>query len=87
MPNKRFTFAKIWLLYSAFEVRRTELGAARKVLGASIGMCPKEKLFKGYIEQELQLREFDNCRKLYAKYLEVSHLPALLALLIRKGFC
>ena len=72
MPNKRFTFAKIWLLYSAFEVRRTELGAARKVLGASIGMCPKEKLFKGYIEQELQLREFDNCRKLYAKYLEVS---------------
>jgi len=36
----------------------------------SIGMCPKEKLFKGYIEQELQLREFDNCRKLYGKYLE-----------------
>lgn len=36
----------------------------------AIGKCPKNKLLKGYIELELQLREFDRCRKLYEKYLE-----------------
>ena len=40
--------------------------------GSAIGKCPKNKLFKGYIELELQLREFDRCRKLYQKYLEFS---------------
>lgn len=33
-------------------------------------MCPKNKLFKKYIEIEFQLREFERCRKLYEKYLE-----------------
>ena len=38
--------------------------------GQAIGMCPKDKLFKGYIELEIELREFDRCRILYEKYLE-----------------
>lgn len=33
-------------------------------------MCPKDRLFKGYIELEMQLREFDRCRTLYTKFLE-----------------
>lgn len=33
-------------------------------------MCPKEKLFKGYIELELQLGEIERCRNIYSKYLE-----------------
>jgi len=33
-------------------------------------MCPKDKLFRGYIDLEIQLREFDNARKLYEKFLE-----------------
>lgn len=33
-------------------------------------MCPKNKLFKGYIELEMQLQEVDRCRKLYEKFLE-----------------
>jgi crooked neck len=33
-------------------------------------MCPKDKLFKGYIELEIELREFDRCRILYEKFLE-----------------
>ncbi|GBC00313.1 hypothetical protein RclHR1_03810002 [Rhizophagus clarus] len=64
IPHKKFTFAKIWLLYAQFEIRRLDLQAARK------RMCPKDRLFKGYIEIELQLREFDRCRTLYTKYLE-----------------
>ncbi|KAI0037027.1 pre-mRNA-splicing factor CLF1 [Vararia minispora EC-137] len=70
VPHKQFTFAKLWTLAARFEVRRLDLPAARKLLGAAIGMCPKERLFKGYIELEFDLREFDRARTLYEKYLE-----------------
>ncbi|KAJ7046956.1 pre-mRNA-splicing factor CLF1 [Mycena alexandri] len=70
VPHKQFTFAKLWLMFAKFEIRRLDLTAARKLLGAAIGMCPKEALFKGYIELEVELREFDRARQLYQKYLE-----------------
>ncbi|KAF9555447.1 pre-mRNA-splicing factor CLF1 [Agrocybe pediades] len=70
VPHKQFTFAKLWLMFAKFEIRRLELPAARKILGTAIGMCPKEALFKGYIELEVELREFDRARTLYEKYLE-----------------
>ncbi|KAG8583775.1 hypothetical protein GDO81_008541 [Engystomops pustulosus] len=70
IPHKKFTFAKMWLMYAQFEIRQKNLHLARKALGTSIGKSPKHKLFKGYIELELQLREFDRCRKLYEKFLE-----------------
>lgn len=38
--------------------------------GQAIGMCPKHKLFRGYIDLEIKLREFDRCRKLYEKWAE-----------------
>ena len=72
IPHECFTFAKIWLLYAKFEIRQKDIKAARKALGMAIGRCPKPKLFQGYIELELQLREFDRCRKLYEKFLEFS---------------
>lgn len=70
VPHREFTFAKLWLNYAYFEVRRLELGAARKILGTAIGLSPKEKLFKGYIALELELKEFDRARKLYEKAIE-----------------
>ncbi|KAI0320391.1 pre-mRNA-splicing factor CLF1 [Amylostereum chailletii] len=70
VPHKQFTFAKLWVLAARFEVRRLDLPAARKMLGAAIGMCPKEAIFKGYIQLEYDLREFDRVRTLYEKYLE-----------------
>ncbi|KAM3663198.1 crooked neck-like protein 1 [Ammospiza maritima maritima] len=70
LPHEKFTLAKMWLLYAQFEIRQKNLLLARRALGTSIGKCPKNKLFKGYIELELQLREFDRCRKLYEKFLE-----------------
>jgi crooked neck len=70
LPHKRFTFAKVWLMAAHFEIRQGQLSAARKLLGQSIGMCPKDKLFKGYIELELKLFEFGRCRQLYTKYIE-----------------
>lgn len=70
IPHKTFTFAKIWVMAAQFEIRQKDLKAARMLLGRAIGMCPKDKLFKDYIELELQLREFDRCRILYEKFLE-----------------
>ena len=55
VPHKQFTFAKLWLMFAKFEVRRMDLPAARKLLGAAVGMCPKEKLFKGYVRLELDV--------------------------------
>lgn len=70
LPHKIFTFSKIWLLFAQFEIRQKNLSGARKILGTAIGKCPRDKLFRGYIDIEIQLREFDRCRILYGKYLE-----------------
>lgn len=70
IPHKIFTFSKIWLYYAQFEIRQKNLQVARKTLGMALGMCPRDKLYRGYIELEIQLREFDRCRILYEKFLE-----------------
>lgn len=70
LPHKVFTFSKIWLLFAQFEIRQKNLSQARRILGNGIGMCPRDKLFRGYIDLEIQLREFDRCRILYQKFLE-----------------
>ncbi|KAL8826823.1 MAG: hypothetical protein Q9191_003560 [Dirinaria sp. TL-2023a] len=70
VPHKKFTFAKIWIMKAQFEVRQMQLQAARKTMGQAIGMCPKDKLFKGYIQLEEKLHEFVRCRTLYEKHIE-----------------
>lgn len=70
IPHAKFTFAKIWIMKAHFEVRQGQLQAARKTLGQAIGRCPKDKLFKAYIELELKLFEFERCRTLYEKRVE-----------------
>ncbi|KAF9689261.1 hypothetical protein SADUNF_Sadunf01G0073500 [Salix dunnii] len=72
IPHEIFSFAKIWLLAAQFEIRQLNLKGARQVLGNAIGKAPKDKIFKKYIEIELQLGNIDRCRKLYEKYLEWS---------------
>ncbi|XP_023331526.1 crooked neck-like protein 1 [Eurytemora carolleeae] len=70
LPHKRFTFSKLWLLYAQFEIRQKDADTARKALGSALGKCPKSKIFRGYIDLEIQLREFGRCRTLYEKFLE-----------------
>ncbi|XP_062621524.1 crooked neck-like protein 1 [Saccostrea cucullata] len=70
IPHKHFTFAKLWLLFAHFEIRQKNLQGTRRILGTAVGKCPKNKLYRGYIELELQLREFERCRILYEKFLE-----------------
>ena len=74
IPHRHFTFAKVWLMAAELEIRRHDLPAARRLLGNALGRCSKDKLFHGYIELELQLREFERCRLLFGKFLE--HNPA-----------
>ncbi len=73
IPHKKFTFAKVWLLKAEFEIRQGRLTTARKTLGHAIGMCPKDKIFKGYINLELKLFEFVRCRTLYEKHIGWNH--------------
>ncbi|RDA85975.1 hypothetical protein CP532_4850 [Ophiocordyceps camponoti-leonardi (nom. inval.)] len=70
IPHADFTFAKVWLLAAQFEVRQGALPAARKLLGRAIGMCPKDRLFDGYVDLEKRLFEFGRCRRLYEKHVE-----------------
>ncbi|CAK4032817.1 Pre-mRNA-splicing factor clf1 [Lecanosticta acicola] len=70
VPHKKFTFAKIWILKAQFHVRQQNLDRARKTMGMAIGWCPKNKLFRAYIEMELKLFEFVRCRTLYEKWIE-----------------
>ncbi|XVF13013.1 hypothetical protein REPUB_Repub08aG0170600 [Reevesia pubescens] len=70
IPHGKFSFTKIWLLAAQFEIRQLNLKGARQILGNAIGKAPKDKIFKKYIEIELQLGNIDRCRKLYEKYLE-----------------
>ena len=43
IPNKAFTFAKVWMAAAHLEVRQKDLTAARKILGMAIGERNKEK--------------------------------------------
>ncbi|SMQ46673.1 unnamed protein product [Zymoseptoria tritici ST99CH_1A5] len=70
LPHKKFTFAKIWILKAHFHLRQADLTQARKTLGTAIGMCPKNRLFRAYIDMELKLFEFVRCRTLYEKWIE-----------------
>ena len=70
VPHATFTFAKVWVHAAHLEVRQLELPAARKILGNAIGRCPKQKLFREYIQLELQLGEVTRCRELYQRYLQ-----------------
>lgn len=70
IPHSIFTFGKIWIMAAQLEIRARRLDAARKIMGTAIGMCPKDKLFRSYIEMELALGCVDRCRTLYAQYLK-----------------
>lgn len=67
---KTFTFSKIWILYSNFQIRQGNLASSRKLLGMSIGKFPKTKTFNYYINLEIKLKEFDRVRKIYNKFVE-----------------
>ena len=55
--------AQVWVLAAQFEVRQLRLDKARTIMGMALGMSPKHRLFKAYIDIELQLGNIERCRK------------------------
>jgi len=70
IPHRKFSFSKVWLMYAHFEIRQGNLPQARKILGTALGKAPKNKIYRQYIDLELQLGELDRVRKLYQKWLQ-----------------
>merc|ERR1712228_296916 len=70
IPHKNFTFGKVWIMFSHFEIRQNDMNAARSILGEACGRCPKQNVFNAYIQIEFELGEFNRCRKIYEKMLE-----------------
>ncbi|XP_067148713.1 crooked neck-like protein 1 isoform X2 [Apteryx mantelli] len=60
IPHKKFTFAKIWLLYAQFEIRQKNLPLARRAL----------VLWKSYIDFEIEQEEYEKTRNLYRRLLQ-----------------
>ncbi len=71
IPHSEFTFSKLWLMAAHFEVRCLDLGAARRILGTSLGQCPRRKVINEYVELELRLGNVQRCRTLLAKQVEL----------------
>jgi tetratricopeptide (TPR) repeat protein len=51
------------------QIRQRDIGAARKLLGMALGMCPKAKILQAYIALERQFGCINRCRKLHEKRL------------------
>lgn len=70
IPHTVFSLSKIWIMFAHFEIRQQDLAAARKIMGQAIGMAANRKIFEAYIEFEQALLNFDNCRKIFSKWIE-----------------
>ncbi|EAY07349.1 Crooked neck protein-related protein [Trichomonas vaginalis G3] len=75
VPNKKFTFSRMWILYAFFEVRQENIQMARDIFGTALGICKKYQLkccsiYRSYIEMEGLLQNFDKVRKLYQDFIE-----------------
>ncbi|EFA85133.1 HAT repeat-containing protein [Heterostelium album PN500] len=68
IPHQQFSFSKLWIMYSHFEIRQMSLDRARQILGQAIGLAPKPKIFDAYTKLEIELGNFDRVRKLYENF-------------------
>lgn len=71
VPHQQFTFSKLWLMSAQLEVRCLDMAAARRVLGRSLGVCPRQKVLGEYVELELRLGNVQRCRTLLSKQIEL----------------
>lgn len=68
--HRKFSFCKLWLQYAQTEIRNGNIGAARQIFGASIGVLPgKHRLYQEYIQFECALGEMERAREIYHVWL------------------
>lgn len=69
VPHESFSFSKIWIMFSNFEIRQKSLDSAREILNNALDQAPSDKIYKSYIRTELLLGNIDRVRLLYERYL------------------
>ncbi|KAF7684129.1 Pre-mRNA-splicing factor clf1 [Astathelohania contejeani] len=69
--SEKFKIGLPWIEYSKFLIRRMRLKDARLNYGRSIAISPLSEIYKNYIEMEYSLKEYDRCRKIYSKYINI----------------
>jgi len=69
IPHEKFTFSKMWILYSQFLIRMKKLREARELLGRALRFCPTHRIFRHAIELETQLGAINACRALHQRYI------------------
>lgn len=72
IPNKHrhFSFGKLWLLYAQAHLRAGDVAAARRALGAGLGVLPdKDDLYRAYVQIEGALGDIPRARKVYQSWL------------------
>lgn len=68
--EKGVSSKKTWLFGFRQLVRQKEVSEARRWLGRALGLAPHAKIFKAYVEFELQLGNFDRCEAIFKKWLQ-----------------
>ena len=58
---------QVWIMAAHFEIRQHRLDASRQILGMALGSCPKDKLFKAYIDIEYSLGNMDRYAAILAR--------------------
>lgn len=66
----KLSFSKLWIHLANIYLRQEDVTLCRKTYGKAIGMQPKPKTFKCYLELESRLKEYDRCRIIYQKFIE-----------------
>lgn len=59
MLSVPFLFLQLWVLAAKFEVRQKNVAGARRLLGQALGRCPKDRLFRDYIDLEMTMGNID----------------------------
>ena len=63
--DKPFTIAKLWNFCALFYIRKKQPDMARKVFERGLSTKSTCRLYKYYIQMEIDLEQFDKARKLY----------------------
>ena len=72
IPHKQFSFSKIWVHLAKLHIRNQDVQSARLVLGKGIGQYGSKSIFTLYLDMESKLGNFERCRKIHERWIEIN---------------
>eukprot|EP01059_Diplonema_ambulator_P006690 TRINITY_DN16308_c0_g1_i1.p1 TRINITY_DN16308_c0_g1~~TRINITY_DN16308_c0_g1_i1.p1 ORF type:complete len:652 (+),score=283.37 TRINITY_DN16308_c0_g1_i1:45-1958(+) len=72
IPHKVFSFSKVWIAYAEFLLRHNRIDDMRKVMGNGLGVNPRPKMYRWYVDLEVTLGNIDRVRELYKSWLKAT---------------